>query len=79
MTCPRCEGLLVRESLLNPREGSPVRLSRVAVFELWHDPRRRHLHEPVRAAVTEPGPVFHRSVGSRVSKSKILRVFATFK
>jgi hypothetical protein len=22
MTCPRCEGLLVREYLLNPREGS---------------------------------------------------------
>jgi hypothetical protein len=24
MTCPRCDGLLVREYLLNPREGSPL-------------------------------------------------------
>ena len=31
----------------------PVRLSRIAVRELWRDPRRRHSPEPARAAVTD--------------------------
>jgi len=42
------------------------------------DPRRRHLHEPVRAGDTETGPVSRRRIGPRAPKSTILGALAIF-